>query len=304
MVLQDGVRDFSRVLCGIPVKLHKSPQFFPPIERYDPMHSALHSFITNKINEASQFVLRHMPIHLETDEVYEDLIGNKEIAQAFANAVKYLAPNGLSKRMFLLFEEWGPIQINVRLQPTDKYPMFLLPQVSTMAANIPIPRESKLSQALQLPMRVARDWQMLRYVFSRLSNDVDDAQALACLMPWIRLLIAEMKADLPAVNHPSKDRRKIDQEIKAILSERMARKFPRMTEQLNQVCLSGKALFSQYRMLEACSSNPTISPIIIDPANGVPDWVATHMDEVLEDWKAEMAGITRQDGSDMIKWRP
>ena len=252
------------------------------------MHRTLNAHITEAINDASTFVLRHMPVNATTDEIYEDLIGDPQMAEAFANAAKYLPPNSLHKRITIPSEEYGRLSLNVRLTPTDKYPAFLMPQRTI--DQKPLTHESRLSQALALPIRVARDWVMLKWAYEKLEANVDDAQALACLLPWMRELVAEWEKAYPTHPSfkPSRDRQAINRDVYAIMNERIPKRFPRVTEQLNSVCLSGKAMFSQYRMLKACSTNLDTAPVSVDVvAFELPVWLLMDMGEVLDDWKEE-----------------
>ena len=252
------------------------------------MHTTLASHIELQIRIASEFVIRYMPIGLEPEVIYEELIGNEEMAQAFANAAKYLPPVAMSKRMSIIIDDWGMQSVNVKLPPCDKYPTYLWPQQST---NWPmLTRQSRLHRALALPLRVTRDWRMLHETFSRMEAQMPP-QALACIMPWIRQLVAEWEAEnpRPVMTKPSKMRRELNRDVDAILDGRAPKRFPRLTEQLNTVCLSGKALFSQYRMLTATNTNPSPSMVIVEAPRTLPDWLITHTQDVLEDWAAEQA---------------
>lgn len=258
------------------------------------MHRTLNVHIIEAINDASTFVLRHMPINATTDEIYEGLVDDPQMIAAFANAAKYLPPNGLHKRITIHSEEYGMLSLHVRLTPTDKYPAFLLPQRTT--DQIPLTRESRLSQALALPIRVARDWGMLKWAYEKLEANVDDAQALACLLPWMRELVAEWEQAHPisTVFKPNRDRQAINRDVQAVMSERIPKQFPRITEQLNSVCLSGKALFSQYRMLKACSTNLDVTSVSVDVTSEPSTWLVLDMGEVLDDWKEEQRLVKRE----------
>ena len=252
------------------------------------MHRTLNAHITEAINDASTFVLRHMPVNATTDEIYEDLIGDPQIIEAFANAVKYLPPQHLHRRISIPSEEYGMLSLYVRLTPTDKYPTFLMPPQHTIDQR-PLTRESRLSQALALPMRVARDWGMLKWAYDKLEAGVGNTHALACLMPWMRELVAEWEQAHPisTVFKPNRDRQAINRDVQAIMNERIPKQFPRITEQLNSVCLSGKALFSQYRMLKACGTNSDVTSVSVDVTFEPPTWLMLHLVEVLDDWKEE-----------------
>ena len=248
------------------------------------MHGNLFDHIKGSIANANAFVLRHMPLNLTHDEIYEDLVGDPEIAQAFANAAQYLPPSSLSKHMVIETEEWGMLTLSVKLQPTEKYPAFLFPKQSLF-----LTRESKLSRALQLSMRVEQEWQMLFYAFNKMQDYVDPS-IVAFLFPWIRELIAEWREQNPIMAFiKSKQRVAIDREVNAILSDRAPRNFPRLTEELNAVCRSGKALFSQYRMLESTHSNAPPSPVLVTSSYSRPVslWLIEHVGDVLADWCKE-----------------
>src|SRR5580765_1683249 len=90
------------------------------------MNVILYKHIRDEIETASSFVLRHMPIGLSTDQIYEDIVGKPEIAQAFAAAAKYLPPNAFNKRITVAAEEWGPLSLTLRLPPSPRYPMYLM----------------------------------------------------------------------------------------------------------------------------------------------------------------------------------
>ena len=256
------------------------------------MHPYLYTAVEESIAEARQFMLRTMPIGLTNDQIYESLLGDAQVAQAFANAARYLPTGGLSRRVTTMTEDYGTLSLNIRLTPTEKYPVFLIPK------DIPVfSRKSDLSRALALPFRVARDWHMLGFAFTRLANDVDDVNALAFIFPWIREIISRWNEEHPGPvldrrQRPSRVRGLIDKDVKAILSEKTPHRFPRLGEQLNNVCRSGKTLFSQYRMLEASHSGSPPSPVVLEsPTASVPDWLVTHLNEVLDEWKEELARI-------------
>jgi hypothetical protein len=147
---------------------------------------------------------------------------------------------------------------------------------------------------------VAREWEMLSYAFERLNSELEPG-VLAFLMPWIREPVNEwVDANTYPRDQryrPSKARMNIDRDIKAILSGRTPSRFPRMTEELNALCLSGRKLFAQFRLLESSykSGDLTMPPITIERgSNLTPLWVQEHLNSVIEEWKEDEEKFRQQ----------
>ena len=141
---------------------------------------------------------------------------------------------------------------------------------------------------------------MLLQVFEQLAIHVE-ARELAFLMPWTRELIQQWMDEYPQPEHSrgklskvriaiNKDIRDIlNKDIRDILNEKPLARFPLLTSNLNTLCLSGRALFAQYRLLESSykANELELPPVTIERGSGlVPLWVHEDLDIVTTDWKA------------------
>ena len=254
------------------------------------MHTTLFDHINGAMREASTYVLRFMPINLTPAQVYEGLLQDQAMAQAFKAAVKYLTPSSLNRRINVTVGG-AATSLNLRLPSTEQYPFYLMP-ASTAATKIT--PESELGQALAIPLQVARDWESLSWVFNRMTTEVD-VRALAVLFPWIVDLVEQWERDNPRPTtmrpvKPSKTRLEVERDIRLIAGGRVPGRFPRLTSDLSTLCKSGRTLFSQYRMIEASYRAGDLSMPFVTVERSVaimPAWVPEHLDMVLADWREE-----------------
>jgi hypothetical protein len=249
------------------------------------MHGALTQFIDKKFGEAYEFVIRHMPVTLTTDQIYEGLVGESHVLAAFKEATKYLPPSTLSRRVNLIING-QTLVVSLRLQPTELYPMFLIPKY-----DLKVTQESMLGQALAISIQVSREWEMLAKTWVKFKTAIPDAHVLGFLFPWLRETVLNFHFGLLDVSINKKERQQIEREVLAIQRRTPPKRFPRLSIELNQVCQSGKRLFGQYRMLEAAmtSDDLTRAPLNIDTTTHLsPAWLDEHIDECINDWHAEV----------------
>lgn len=256
------------------------------------MDQALLSFIDNKIEEATTFVCKHLPVNLPDNDIYEGLVGEPHVLEAFRNAGRYLPPTNLNKHITLKLGD-ETLSVQVRLGPTEKYPVFLMPKY-----DLTITRESDLGQAMALARKVAGEWDTLVYVWERFRFNVPDPHALGFVFPWLREMFLDFDLhNLPVIPHRRSQREDILREAAKIVQRTTPNHFPRLSPDLNVVCQSGKRLFGQYRMLESAASQTelTKAPLVISrgPDKLVPQWVREHTDEALIDWQEEREAIER-----------
>ena len=145
------------------------------------MHTTLYEYIVTEMTTATDFVCRNMPVNVGAEQAYEDLLCNAEMATAFKNAVKYLQPSMLHKRVTVSLNN-KLLTLNLRLPTTEKYPMYLMPFSTAMPTLAP---ESKLAQALSTPIRVATHWMALKKAFHYLNANDFEPEVMALLFPWI-----------------------------------------------------------------------------------------------------------------------
>lgn len=246
------------------------------------MHDNLKQLIRNQIITATDFTCGHMPVDLPEEQIYEDLfggiVGGEIILRAFRAAGRHLQPASLIKRASVV-ANGQMIVCNLRLASTDKDNHYFVP-----IAGFAITPESKLARALTLPLQVARQWAMLRQAFDRLA-DVADTMQIAMLMPWLRDMVDERTIEQLCLRKI--EQRKVERDVKVITCGDVPNRFPRLTSELNKVCLSGKALFTQYRLLTDASNEGklTVPPIaVMQTESLLPKWFVAHMIEVLGDW--------------------
>jgi hypothetical protein len=254
------------------------------------MNQHLMSFIDKKLEEASSFVTRYMPIDLSTDAIYEGLVGEPHVAAAFREAVKYLPPSSVLSRRASVKLDGRELMVSLRLQPTEKYSVFLMPKYELV-----VTRESELGQAMALAIQVSCEWEMLTKTWNSFKALVPDTTILAFLFPWLREIMLEFHFGLLDVGVKLKSERlQIEREVKAIHRRAIPKRFPRLSIELNQVCQSGKRLFGQYRMLEAATKDADRAALSIDRASNLaPDWLALHTEEVLAAWQEELQTLPR-----------
>ena len=85
----------------------------------------------------------------------------------------------------------------------------------------------------------------------------------------------------------TKERNDIQKEVVRILRGRVPTRFPTLTSSLHDLCVSGRALFSQYQMLESsCRQAELAAPIITIERDMalVPEWVNDHLNLMTQDW--------------------
>ena len=268
------------------------------------MHSTLYEHVVAEMKTASDFVCRNMPVNITPEQAYEDLLGSAEMAEAFKNAVKYLAPSPLRSRVMVMVDD-KLIQMNLRFPVTEKYPMYLMP-VSTAA--ITLAPESKLAEALATPIRVASNWMALSRAFDQMNNHVEP-EVIALLFPWVVGLIERWAEDNPRTPgfNPraryAKMRTDIDKEVVKITRGRVPARFPTLTSKLNDLCVSGRTLFSQYRILESSYKlAELLTPVItIDRSPTlIPEWVDEHLNMVIADWEDDEL-VRKADALDRLR---
>jgi hypothetical protein len=270
-----------RQVSFMAVKTHQTAAHFN--SESNTMNAYLRRFVQNRIEEAADFVLGHMPIDLPPQQVYQDLFGGiagGEILNKFRAAGEHLVPAVFAKRTSVMMKDMM-LTFMLRLPPTDVDNVYFMP-----IEGFFINPESKLAQALKLPLHVAQQWVMLREAFDKLA-DVTDAKQIAMLMPWLRDMVDTSTAG--RIGGQKREVNKINAEVKIIMQGNVPNRFPRLTSQLNQVCLSGKPLFTQYRLLmdTVNETEGTLPPIAVTRNNTMlPSWFNQHLEEVIGDWNA------------------
>lgn len=259
------------------------------------MNKHLVDFINNKIEAASRFITNYMPADIDTDAAYEAMLAcntthayTSEVITAFQAVAKYLPEASQHKRFTLTLND-RPTTVVVRLNPTERWPMFLFPD-----GELVVTPESKLAELMAIPVRVATEWESLRWVWSEFVKDEVELNpyTLAYLMPWIREVLADFDTTrLPVDTSIQKDvkqaeRKAIDKEIATIMRDWNVAFFPRMSKSLSAIARSGQTLFAQYRLLEASYSKLSDPVITVLPTPSlVPAWAREHMDETLQEWE-------------------
>jgi hypothetical protein len=258
------------------------------------MNQHLINHVDAKLAEASRFVNTYMPIDVTVDSAYEAMlacsaINTTPMIAAFKEAVKYLAPGANYKRFNFSLGDGRLASIQARFQPTTAWPAFLIP-----AGNLVIDPESKFAALLDTPIRVATEWESLAFVWQELRSpafNLDNAQ-LAYLMPWIREVLADFDITQLPINVPQAERKIIMRELTTIMRDTNVLFFPRMSKQLTAVARSGRALFGQYRMLEAAYTRDTLAQSVIT-VEGTPSllepWLKEHMAEMCDEWQHDKA---------------
>lgn len=247
------------------------------------MQTKIKEAIKNHIDAASTFVLNHMGCSMSDEEVYEELIGEPHVLEAFRNCVQYLPKADFAKYVDVDYDG-KTVRVGLRFNASKRYPVYFLPVYS-----LRVTPSSKLYHELKLGVQLATEWQTLWYVTNRILNDVDSAEIASFLLPWMRYL------DLSSITAEKRgDQRFIDRELKIIKSRPMPHQFPAMTGDITDICNSGKRLFSQMRMLEsgigadAWTTMPRVPIAVGRSAEMVPDWVKQQMDSIVLDWKARL----------------
>ena len=230
------------------------------------------------IDVASTFVLNHTGCNMTDEQVYESLIEEPHVLEAFRNAVQYL-PKAEFARYVDLDYAGRTIRVGLRFNPSKNYPVYFIPNYS-----LRVTEGSVLYHELALGVRLATEWQTLWYVSHRIMTEVDDAEIASFLLPWMRYL------DISVIAEKKAEQRIIDRDIKTIKSRPMPRRFPAMTAGITEICNSGKRLFSQQRMLESgigemAWTGPRAPASVSRSAEMVPEWVKEQMDNIMSDWK-------------------
>ena len=276
------------------------------------MHDNLKRYIKKRMDEAAGFVVKYMPVGMDTDTIYESIIGEPHVAKAFSEAVQYLPPS-ITHRRAALFVGDQLMTVMLKFAPTDKYPVFLLPKY-----DLHVTQESELAQSLAMAIEVARDWDLLTKTWEAFVNLGLDAHTMAFLFPWVREIT--LNPDMMELFYGLRqkaEREKIEREVRATQRRFAPKNFPKVSVELNRVCQSGKRLFGQYRMLEAAmkAEDLTQAPLSIDKLNlgHLSPWVFEHINEAVEDWREDehkreeqekQAALARwDDGDDSIKLR-
>ena len=257
------------------------------------MNKHLIAYIDTKIEAASRFITNYMPVDIDTDDAYEALLEcstvfseatKDHMVQAFKDAVQYLPPSAQHKRLNINLVK-RTITIVVRLNSTSKWPMFLFP-----SGGLGVTHESKLAQLLQTPVRVAMEWEHLRFMWDTLHSDNMNLsnQQLAHLMPWIREVLADFDTTQLPTEMKQAERKLIDREVATIMRDWNVAFYPRLSKALTTLARSGRALFAQYRLLEATYNENTLdrSIITVEPSSSlIEEWVHEHMKETIVEWQ-------------------
>lgn len=261
------------------------------------MNSVLIRYIANNLEEGARFVTHYMPIDIDSGAAYEALlmcsrVYSPDMVKAFEAAVKYLPPVPSYKRRSIKLPNGKTASLNPQLSPTSKWPQFLFPE-----GELVITPESKLYALLTLPLKVAQDWTMLRFVWTRLApQDTLSVPVLAHFFPWLR----EIVTDFPFQDYSTKkndgnylssvDRDIIKREIATIMRANPPAFFPSKTPQLTSVMRSGRALMGQYRMLSSAHAEHggETACLQVDATDSlVPDWVSVSLTTMLEQWEID-----------------
>ena len=206
------------------------------------MHTNLRLYIKKRMDEAYGFVVKYMPVGMDTDTIYESIIGEPHVVKAFADAVQYLPPSATHRRSALFVGDHS-LTVMLKFAPTDKYPVFLLPKY-----DLRVTQESELAQSLAMAIEVARDWDILTKTYDAFVNLGLDAHTMAFLFPWVReITLNPDMAEMFDGMRLKAEREKIEREVRATQRRFAPKNFPKMSVELNQVCQSGKRLFGQYR---------------------------------------------------------
>jgi hypothetical protein len=255
------------------------------------------AFVLTRIDEAAKFVTQNMPLSVKTDEAYEAFLENANydtsaMVAAFAEACKFLPPHAAYKRRTLKLGDGTTAGLDIRFQSTMKWSTFLFPD-----DNSELTPESNLHRIMSLPLKVAQDWAMLRYVWNYMSKEEDKItpHIIGHFFPWAKSVVCDFPFDrldrLP-IRDPSYIKQGIrDQmrrEVAAIMSGKPPNFFPTKAPALTAVMRSGNTLFAQYRMLKAAAPNidaseRAIITVAIDNQL-VPAWVEHELKDMQEQW--------------------
>jgi hypothetical protein len=229
-----------------------------------------------------------MPVDITDDTAYEEMlacttINTNEMIAHFREAVKYLKPTSQFKRFD--FSLGGrTVIIQTQLTPTEKWPAFLFPNQELL-----INPESKFAALLDTPIRVATEWAHLEYIWQQLRMPVHGLtnEQLVYLLPWLRECLADFDITRLPFDVKVAERKLITKEHATIMRDTDVLFFPRLSRDLIGIARSGRALISQYRMIEATYSSDTLtrSPITVDSTSTlVEPWVKQHFAEAMEEW--------------------
>lgn len=245
------------------------------------LNEKLRSYITKRLEGAAEYVTRNMPINASTDAIYEGIIGEPHVLEAFRNAVQYLPPAAFERRVNVVYKV-HLLSLRLNLPPTDKYPVFLMPK-----HDLKINSESEFGRALALPLKVAVEWEMLKMVWDRLGKNIDNCYALAITFPWLSPLLTGFEiGHLDNVRMMS-ERDEIKRQVNAIHSGKVPSMMPGLTTWVNTVCKSGRELMSQFRMIEAAvriDRNVTPRVQIVNMSALLPVRFPNELNEVVEEW--------------------
>jgi hypothetical protein len=261
------------------------------------MNTHLHQFVSNNLTEAATFVTQFMPMDIDTDEAYEALLScsrlySPAMRDAFASAVKYLPAVASFKRRTIKLPNGKTAVLNTQFGSTKKWPQFLFPE-----GELPITPESKLYGLLALPIKVAQEWAMLRYVWGRVvADDRMNVKIIAHFFPWVRDIVCDFPwDDLPKDKTSSGyvksvERDNMKREVATIMRADVPNFFPSKTPQLTSVMRSGRQLMAQYRMLKAAHAEHDMERacVQVDVTDSlIPDWVPVSVTEMLQQWEQD-----------------
>jgi hypothetical protein len=115
-----------------------------------------------------------------------------------------------------------------------------------------------------------------------------DCPTLAYLMPWLREVLADFDQTMLPVEASQAERKAIDKEVATIMRDANVLLFPRMSKQFSAIARSGRALFGQYRMLEAAYARETLAQSVITVERTpslLEPWLKEHMAEMRDEWQ-------------------
>lgn len=261
------------------------------------MNQYLVRHVDGWLDQAANFVCAYMPVDINVDTAYEEMlrcsaINTEAMIAAFQDAVRYLNPQGQFKRFNFTLPDGRRTSLQARFHPTTKWPAFLIP-----GQNLTINPESKFAALLDTPIRVATEWIHLEYVWQQLrieTRNLDSAQ-LAYLMPWLRECLADFDITALPVEVKQAERKLIEKEFTTIMRDQNVLFFPRLSRGLTAIARSGRVLISQYRMIEAAYGREQLAHAVIsvDRDYGLVElWVKEHLLEAMEEWEHDKAERT------------
>jgi hypothetical protein len=264
-------------------------------------------YIDAKLNSATNFVCRFMPVDIDVDSAYEAMlecsaINTASMIAAFGEAVKYLDPQGNFKQFNFIMHDGRLARIQARFSPTKAWPAFLMP-----TGNLSIDPESKFAALLETPIRVATEWESLTWVWEQLRSPEFnlDVATLVFMMPWIRECLADFDILGMSVTVSRTERKVIERELSTVMNDVNVSFFPRMSKALSDTVRSGKTLLSQYRMIDAAYAGELLTqpPITVERTPSLLEpWLKEHLNETMIEWQADRdTRARRQEETAMMK---